>query len=59
MKLIISLLEYFAGATTLRKFPRNNMFWCAEAAIQSCPSNKTIKIAENPEKSMFYKNRFH
>ena len=26
MKLIISLLQYFTGATTGRKFPHNNMF---------------------------------
>ena len=26
MKLIISLLECLPGATTLRKFPRSNMF---------------------------------
>ena len=51
MKLIISLLEYFAGTTTLRKFPQNNIFYYTEAAIQSWPCKGTIKIVENPQES--------
>ena len=42
MKLIISLLEYFAGATTLRKFPHNN--------IQSWPCKETIKLRKTCKK---------
>ena len=59
MKLISSLLQYFTGATTGRKFPHNNMFQYIEVAIQSWPCKETIKIAENPQESIFYNNRFH
>ena len=59
MKLIISLLEYSPGATTVRKFPHNKMFQYTEAALKSLACKETIKIAENPQESIFYKNRFN